>query len=90
VAADPDGAVEPVSAALAGATAVSVVLGVAVSLVRGSHRRHPAGTGFRRGPLFAWCPAEGRTTPHALDAGVRRCRSCKTSTPTKTSGEIHG
>ncbi|MFC5072822.1 hypothetical protein ACFPN0_14820 [Kitasatospora cinereorecta] len=78
------------SAALAGCLASFVVIALLVSLVRGSHRRRPASSAFRTGPLLAWCPTEGRETPHTLDAGVRRCRSCKTSTPTKTSGETHG
>lgn len=52
-------------------------------------RAAPAGSGFRDGPLWAWCPAERRQTPHGLDAGVRFCRVCKT--PTTTSQETaHG
>ncbi|WP_439082148.1 hypothetical protein [Streptomyces sp. WL006] len=42
--------------------------------------RSPADQMFRTGPLWAWCPAEARTTPHQQDAGQRRCRSCKTIT----------
>ncbi|BBA98271.1 hypothetical protein RVR_4401 [Actinacidiphila reveromycinica] len=55
-------------------------------------RRGGSPAGFRSGPPYAWCPAEGRETPHALDAGGRRCRSCKTTTPTPettTSEETH-
>ncbi|MGW6391122.1 hypothetical protein ACWFR1_11595 [Streptomyces sp. NPDC055103] len=76
--------------ALAGVMATLAVLALLVPLVRGSHRRHPDPAAFRRGPYFAWCPAESRETPHTLDAGARRCRSCKTSTPTTTSGKTHG
>ncbi|WP_434593473.1 hypothetical protein [Streptomyces sp. A5-4] len=79
---------------LSGGLAVLAAAGALVPVVRAlrSHSRPPgpADASFRRGPLFAWCPAEGRETPHTLDAGVRRCRSCKTSTPTATSGETHG
>ncbi|MFI1954838.1 hypothetical protein ACH437_23820 [Streptomyces xinghaiensis] len=44
-------------------------------------RRRPGGRLFRSGPVVARCPAEGRVTPHVLDAGGRRCSSCKTLTP---------
>ncbi|THA50825.1 hypothetical protein [Streptomyces sp. A1136] len=75
---------------LAGAMATLAVTALLVPLVRVARRR-PAQSPFRRGPLFAWCPAEARETPHTLDVGVRRCRSCKTSTPTTTSEEkTHG
>ncbi|MFD3608972.1 hypothetical protein ACFWXA_13025 [Streptomyces atroolivaceus] len=76
--------------AVAGGLSTFAVLALLVPLVRRSHRRRPAPAAFRRGPYLAWCPAEGRETPHTLDAGARRCRSCKTSTPTTTSGETHG
>ncbi|MFI9026383.1 hypothetical protein [Streptomyces sp. NPDC053560] len=36
--------------------------------------------GFHRGSPWVWCPAEETETPHQLDAGVRHCLSCKTST----------
>ncbi|WNI31455.1 hypothetical protein [Streptomyces sp. ITFR-6] len=55
-----------------------------------SRRQGAPAAGFRSGPLFAWCPAEGREMPHVLDAGGRRCHSCKTTTPipeTTTSEE---
>lgn len=39
---------------------------------------------FRTGPLWAWCPAERRETPHRVDLGGRRCLSCKTLTPITT------
>ncbi|MFJ7592465.1 hypothetical protein ACIQZO_34870 [Streptomyces sp. NPDC097617] len=78
------------SAALAGCMAALAVIALLAPLLRGARRQRPASAVFRRGPLFAWCPAEARETPHTLDVGVRRCRSCKTSTSTKTSGETHG
>lgn len=78
------------SAALVGCLTTLAVIGVLAPLVRAAHRRGPGSAAFRTGPFFAWCPAENRATPHALDAGCRRCRSCKTSTPTTTSGETHG
>jgi hypothetical protein len=84
----PFGEVGSVKVALAGYVAALAVITLLVPLVRGPHRRRPSA--FRPGPLFAWCPAEARETPHTLDAGVRRCRSCKTSTATTTSGETHG
>lgn len=43
-------------------------------------RRRPGGV-FRSGPVVARCPAEGRVTPHVLDDGGRRCRSCQAFTP---------
>ncbi|MFZ4266519.1 hypothetical protein [Streptomyces arboris] len=36
--------------------------------------------GFRTGPLVSWCPAERTWMPHRIDAGSRRCISCKTTT----------
>ncbi|NDK24725.1 hypothetical protein FSY75_09590 [Streptomyces sp. TR1341] len=63
--------------------AVLVTAGLLALAARVLSRRQGAPTaGFRSGPLFAWCPAEGREMPHVLDVGVRRCRSCKTTTPT--------
>ncbi|MFJ2206031.1 hypothetical protein [Streptomyces microflavus] len=39
-------------------------------------------SGFRTGPLLSWCPAERSWLPHRVDAGGRRCISCKTFTTT--------
>jgi hypothetical protein len=59
------------------------VLAAAALLALPMFRGHQGGphTGFRVGPLWTWCPAEARWTPHALDVGGRqRCLSCKNST----------
>ncbi|WP_284576648.1 hypothetical protein [Streptomyces sp. 2P-4] len=63
----------------------AVLCGVAlVALAAVLERRSRPGrtAGFRVGPLWAWCPAERALMPHRVDAGSRRCISCKTSTPT--------
>ncbi|WP_432001545.1 hypothetical protein [Streptomyces sioyaensis] len=47
--------------------------------------RRPAAF-YERAPL-AYCPAEGRQTPHALDAGQRRrCLVCKATTKEGNDG----
>lgn len=81
------------SATAARALVVLAVLGLLVPVVRGLPRRwHGPVAQCRRGPLWAWCPAEVRTTPHQVDAGVRRCLVCKTTTPAMTTEEerAHG
>lgn len=64
---------------------VLAALAAALSVLR--HRQHGRSAGFRTGPLWAWCPAEGREMPHTLDVGVRRCTSCKTTTRSTSTME---
>ncbi|MFD4315070.1 hypothetical protein [Streptomyces sp. NPDC058548] len=79
--------------------ALAVVMGLlaaaclAVPVVRGVHPQHrpqprASAIGFRVGPLWSWCPVEKSLTPHRIDAGLRRCHSCKSTTPMKEQG--HG
>lgn len=49
---------------------------------RGRHRVGPPTARFHTGAPRAYCPAEGRDTPHTFDAGRRRCLVCKTTTTT--------
>ncbi|WP_381792839.1 hypothetical protein [Streptomyces niveus] len=72
-----------VVAAVMGITSLVTILG---ALLRRS-RPGPTAT-FRAGALWTWCPAEKEWTPHLVDAGARRCLSCKTPTP--TTEETHG
>lgn len=55
------------------------------ALVWGRHARGQA-VEFRTGPLWAWCAAEQRRIPHQVDAGGRRCLSCKTITEEEFGG----
>ncbi|MBA0053494.1 hypothetical protein E0L36_22220 [Streptomyces sp. AJS327] len=79
---------EPV---LLGLLAVAVGGGTVTAAVRswrkppGRHRVGPPTARFHTGAPRAYCPAEGRDTPHTLDAGRRRCLVCKTTT---TAGDI--
>ncbi|MFC7791302.1 hypothetical protein [Streptomyces cinereoruber] len=66
------------SALMAGLAATALL----VHAARGLAARTGPVARFRLGPLWAWCSAEGRPTPHSVDTGARRCRSCKTSTAT--------
>ncbi|KPI33373.1 hypothetical protein OV450_1461 [Actinobacteria bacterium OV450] len=73
---------------VAAAVAVDGLLLAAARVFPRRPRRGPQ-AGFRVGPLWTWCPAEERQTPHLVDAGGRRCLSCKTSTST-TEETTHG
>lgn len=76
---------------LSGGLAVLTTAGLLVPVARAlpRHRGTPT-AGFRHGLLWAWCPTESRETPHQLDAGARRCRSCKTTTKTTDEEMAHG
>ncbi|MEU6929031.1 hypothetical protein AB0A05_07685 [Streptomyces sp. NPDC046374] len=71
-----------IASVLAAALAV-LAAAVLLALVLRPVPRRPSGptAGFRVGPLWSWCPEEKHLTPHQVDAGARRCLSCKTSTP---------
>ncbi|MEU1815210.1 hypothetical protein ABZ543_08425 [Streptomyces roseifaciens] len=71
--------IENILSGCLGVLAVTALLRAVTRALAARRRRSYAR--FRVGPLRLWCPAEGRMTPHQLDAGVRRCLVCKTTTP---------
>ncbi|MFI0934673.1 hypothetical protein ACH4RG_23485 [Streptomyces sp. NPDC021019] len=69
-------------------TAVAALVLVGVAGVLDVLSRPGPAPEFRAGPLWAWCPAEAALMPHRVDAGGRRCISCKTLTPTTDDGDL--
>ena len=77
---------------LLGLVAAAVGGGTVTAAVRswtrphGRHRFGPPTARFNPRAPLAYCPAEGRDTPHTFDVGRRRCLVCKTTTT--TAGDI--
>ncbi|MGA5496693.1 hypothetical protein ACPCSP_20260 [Streptomyces cinereoruber] len=73
---------------LSALTAALAATALLIHVARGlAARAAGPAAGFRPGPLWVWCPAEERPTPHSVDTGARRCRSCKTTSSTTPTTE---